>query len=230
MRTSLCIAAALLLAAVLALTALAARRAPGPRSRTGRSTSAKGMRRRWRIFRCRSGCAAGTACSGIPAWRWTRARRRRSSSPASRPFGRGARAAPAPTLYTGASFGIATTGALDAEEMEREGMMAAPIAALYEKTLAEGDFPRLSEEEAEANQNAAAASMEIGPEEPTARRAWTSPTTTTSRPWPSICTSRARRWRSRTRRARPSRRSSASRSPRGPGRTCPSRSTRRGTS
>ena len=85
------------------------------------------------------------------------------------PIREGSASRPRADLYTGASFGITTTGALDAEEMEREGMMAAPIAALYKETLAEGDFPRLSEEEAEANQNAAAASMEIGPEEPTAQ-------------------------------------------------------------
>lgn len=169
MRTSLCIAAALLLAAVLALTGLggtarawAAEPDWAVDVREGDAAALAGLSMQVRLrsgdrLQWDSRVALDTGAQETEFLASLSPIRERSAS------------RPRADLYTDASFGIATTGALDAEEMEREGMMAAPIAALYEKTLAEGNFPRLSEEEAEANQNAAAASVEIGPEEPTAQ-------------------------------------------------------------
>ena len=138
MRTSLCIAAALLLAAVLALTGLGG---------TARAWAAEPG---WAVD-VREGDAAALADLSMQIrlrsgdrLQWdsrvaldTGAQETEFLASLS-PIRERDTSRPHADLYTGASFGIATTGALDAEEMEREGMMAAPIAALYEKTLAEG--------------------------------------------------------------------------------------------
>ncbi|MGI5884336.1 MAG: hypothetical protein ACOX83_05130 [Candidatus Spyradocola sp.] len=169
MRTSLCVFAALLLAAVLALTGAAGAARAGAAEPDWTVEVRKGDESALRGISLEIGLRCGDHLQWSSQVQMDGSAQTTVFSPTIRTlYDRGTpRSYAMLTAYD--SFGASVSGGvLDVEEMEQEGYFAAPIQALYEQTLRDGTYAQQDEAEGTADSNADA-SITIGAPNPTAQ-------------------------------------------------------------